>query len=89
LRLGQPRRHSVQPFLVPQFHQVGEVPGGRSDHAEAARAAPLHHTADEQEPGVEDGVRARVVGVVEEGEVDQARAVVQGGEDDPLAGASC
>lgn len=62
---------------------------GTTTASEAARATALDHTAYEQEPGVEDGVGARVVGVVEESEVDQAGAVVQGGEDDPLAGASC
>lgn len=85
--LGQSQCHPVQPLLVPQFHQIGEVPGRRADHAEAARAAALDNTAYEQEPGVEDGVGAGVVGVVEEGEVDKTGAVVQRAEDDPLAGA--
>ncbi|GAA2624406.1 hypothetical protein GCM10010307_10570 [Streptomyces vastus] len=58
-----------------------------SDDAEAAPSTAVDHTAYEQEPGVEDGVGAGVVGVVEEGEVDKTGAVIQRAEDDPLAGA--
>jgi hypothetical protein len=61
-----------------------QVPGHGTDDG-AAGAAGLDRAAHQQQPAVEDGVRAGRVGVLEEGEVDQAGAVLQGDEDDPLA----
>lgn len=62
-----------------------QVPGHRADDG-AARSAGFDGAAHQQEPGVEHGVRDVLVGVLEEGDVDQARAVLQCHEDDPLAG---
>ncbi|GGW24035.1 hypothetical protein GCM10010339_93810 [Streptomyces alanosinicus] len=65
-----------------------EVPGHLADDG-AARAAGLDLAAYQQQPGVEHGVCDVLVGVFEEGDVDQSGAVLQCAEDNALAGRPC
>ncbi|ALC25685.1 hypothetical protein ABE83_00195 [Streptomyces sp. CFMR 7] len=64
--------------------ELVEVPGHLTDHG-APGAAGFDGAAYEKQPVVEDGVRAPLVGVLEERQIDEAAAVFEGDEDDPPA----
>ena len=73
----------------PDLFEGGEVPAfGRVDRdGHRAGAGAADPAADDQQPGGEEPGGAAVLDRLEERQVHEACRVVQGGEDDPLAGA--
>jgi hypothetical protein len=83
--LAQEVQGSLGAVVAAHGGELFEVPGHGADDG-AAWTAGLHGAAHQQQTRVENRVGDRVVGVLEENDVDQAGAVFEGDEDDPLAG---
>ena len=86
---GQRGPDGVQAAGHADLLQGGQVPAlGRVDRdGHRARPGPADLAPDDQQPGGEQPGRAAILHRLEERQVHQAGRVVQGREDDPLAGA--